>query len=104
MRARTASHAQHKIGLLAPTVTKQCWGFMIGSACFALGSAPGLSNLLGSSANLLFFIGAWFFTGAGFMQLFLSGGSFDSGPLRPRQSGAVGMADCRHSVHRYFAL
>src|SRR5690606_5536048 len=25
-----------------PTVTKQCWGFMIGSSFFALGSAPGL--------------------------------------------------------------
>lgn len=57
-----------------PTVAKQCWGFMIGSAFFALGSAPGLSAMLGSvGSNLLFFIGAWFFTGAGLIQLFLSG-------------------------------
>ncbi|MGM7670377.1 hypothetical protein [Microbacterium sp. A93] len=57
-----------------PTVAKQCWGFMIGSAFFALGSAPGLSEALGSTgSNLLFFIGAWFFTTAGLIQLFLSG-------------------------------
>jgi len=59
---------------LVPTLTKQCWGFMIGSAFFALASAPGLGDLLGSSgANLLCFIGAWFFTGAGLIQVFLSG-------------------------------
>jgi len=59
---------------LVPTVTKQCWGFMVGSAFFALGSAPGLGDILGSNgANILFFIGAWFFTAAGLMQWFLSG-------------------------------
>lgn len=59
---------------LVPTVTKQCWGFMIGSAFFAVGSAPGLSEALGSNgSNLLFFIGAWFFTAAGLIQVFLSG-------------------------------
>lgn len=57
-----------------PTATKQCWGFMIGSSFFALGSAPGLSEVLGTSgSNLLFFVGAWFFTAAGLIQLFLSG-------------------------------
>lgn len=57
-----------------PTVAKQCWGFMIGSALFALSSAPGLSEVLGATGgNLLCFIGAWFFTGAGLIQLFLSG-------------------------------
>lgn len=57
-----------------PTVTKQCWGFIIGSAFFAFASTPGLSEAMGSSAaNLLCFIGAWFFTTAGLMQLFLSG-------------------------------
>lgn len=61
-------------GFLIPTVAKQCWGFMIGSACFAIGSAPGLGALLGANgANIVFFIGAWFFTAAGLMQLFLSG-------------------------------
>jgi hypothetical protein len=47
---------------------------MIGSAFFALASAPGLSEAMGSStSNLLCFVGAWFFTAAGLMQLFLSG-------------------------------
>jgi len=46
---------------------------MIGSAFFAIGSAPGLSEALGTTANLLFFVGAWFFTTAGLIQLFLSG-------------------------------
>lgn len=59
---------------LVPTLTKQCWGFMIGSALFAIGSAPALSKVLDSAAaNLLFFLGALFFTAAGFIQLFLSG-------------------------------
>jgi len=57
-----------------PTLTKQCWGFMIGSAFFALGSTPVLSTLMGSSLdNMFFFVGAWFFTTAGLIQLFLSG-------------------------------
>lgn len=47
---------------------------MIGSALFALGSAPGLANVLGATgANLSYFVGAWFFTGAALIQLVLSG-------------------------------
>lgn len=57
-----------------PTLPKQCWGFVVGSACFAIGSAPGLTGLLGSSgANLVFFVGSWFFTAAALIQLLLSG-------------------------------
>lgn len=60
--------------LFVPTLTKQCWSFMIGSSLFALGSSPGLSTAMGQDlSNLSFFIGAWFFTAAGLMQLFLSG-------------------------------
>ncbi|PPF74021.1 hypothetical protein [Pseudoclavibacter sp. Z016] len=60
--------------LLVPTVVKQCWLFMVGSALFALGSAPVLSEQMGSQlSNLFFFVGAWFFTSAGLIQLFLSG-------------------------------
>jgi hypothetical protein len=59
---------------LRPSLTIQCVGFMIGSSLFALGSAPGLSDELGSqTANTLFFVGAWFFTTAAFIQLLLSG-------------------------------
>ena len=68
----TTSVTPHR--LFVPTLTKQCWGFMIGSSFFALGSAPWLSEALGSDgANMLFFVGAWFFTTAGLIQLFLSG-------------------------------
>ncbi|WP_420750724.1 hypothetical protein [Rhodococcus sp. O3] len=57
-----------------PTLRKQCWGFVIGSACFAIGSAPVLAGLLGTSrANAFFFVGAWFFTAAGLIQLLRSG-------------------------------
>ncbi|MFV3116301.1 MULTISPECIES: hypothetical protein [Gordonia] len=58
----------------APTLPKQCWGFMVGSALFALGSAPGFGQLAGADVvNLCYFVGAWFFTGAGFIQLVRSG-------------------------------
>lgn len=61
---------------IKPTLLLQCVGFMIGSALFAVGSAPGLSDALGSRAcNTSFFIGAWFFTAAAFVQLQLSGPS-----------------------------
>lgn len=65
---------QERRPFLIPTLTKQCWGFMIGSALFAIGSAPGFGGWAGASvANLLYFVGAIFFTGAGLIQLFLSG-------------------------------
>lgn len=60
--------------LLTPTLQKQCVGFMIGSSLFALGSAPGFGSWAGASAsNICYFIGAWFFTTAGFVQLLRSG-------------------------------
>lgn len=71
----TATPSEHRHSrLFVPTVAKQCWGFMIGSALFAVSSAPGLSEIFGTTTdNILAFIGAWFFTGAGLIQLFLSG-------------------------------
>ncbi|MDS1113847.1 hypothetical protein RD149_08705 [Gordonia westfalica] len=43
---------------------------MVGSALFALGSVPGFGQLVGAdTVNLCYFVGAWFFTGAGFIQL-----------------------------------
>lgn len=60
--------------LLTPTLRKQCIGFMIGSALFALGSAPGFGTWAGAGAvNISYFVGAWFFTGAALIQLVLSG-------------------------------
>lgn len=70
----TATTLEQPRRFFVPTLTKQCWLFMVGSALFAIGSAPGLSTVLGSNgSNLSYFIGAWFFTTAGFIQLFLSG-------------------------------
>ncbi|WP_205288767.1 hypothetical protein [Leifsonia aquatica] len=62
------------LAILVPTLTKQCWGFMIGSALFALGSAPGFGQWAGAStSNLCYFFGAWFFTFAALLQLLMSG-------------------------------
>ncbi|MGY4652240.1 hypothetical protein [Mycobacterium sp. URHB0021] len=56
------------------TLRRQCWLFAIGSSLFAIATVPGLSALAGAGlANLLCFIGSWFFTTAGWMQLVLSG-------------------------------
>lgn len=56
------------------TLRRQCWLFAIGSTFFALATMPGLSSVAGAGlANLLCFIGSWFFTTAGWMQLVLSG-------------------------------
>jgi hypothetical protein len=56
------------------TLTRQCWLFAIGSSLFAIATAPGLTGLIGAgAANWLCFVGSWFFTTAGWMQLRLSG-------------------------------
>lgn len=61
---------------IQPTLKLQCIGFMIGSTLFAVGTTPGLSDWLGSHwCNVSFFIGAWFFTTAAFVQLQLAGPS-----------------------------
>lgn len=56
------------------TLRRQCWLFAIGSTLFALATLPGLSAITGAGfANLLCFLGSWFFTTAGWMQLVLAG-------------------------------
>jgi hypothetical protein len=56
------------------TLRRQCWLFAIGSSLFAIATMPGLSPIAGAGlVNLLCFIGSWFFTTAGWMQLVLSG-------------------------------
>ena len=43
--------------------------FMIGSACFALGSVPGYLDAVGSAADgVTYFVGSIFFTSAAFLQ------------------------------------
>lgn len=61
--------------VLTPTAVKQCIGFMIGSALFAVGAGIAIWGNAdqGTLANVLYFIGSWFFTAAGMVQLVLSG-------------------------------
>jgi hypothetical protein len=52
------------------TLTQQCWLFVIGSTFFASGTAPGFSTFAGAgAANVLCFVGSWFFTSAAWIQL-----------------------------------
>jgi hypothetical protein len=44
--------------------------FMIGSACFAIGSVPLAADALGSAAPWIFFVGSVFFTSAAYLQYF----------------------------------
>ena len=51
----------------------QCRLFMVGASLFAIGTAPGFATLCGAdAANLLCFMGSWFFTSAALLQLLLS--------------------------------
>ena len=55
------------------TLYRQCWLFAIGSTLFAVATIPGMSATAGAGlCNLLCFIGSWFFTTAGWMQLVLA--------------------------------
>jgi hypothetical protein len=54
------------------TLTHQCWLFAIGSTLFALATVP--YALVGvGTANVLCFVGSWFFTSAAWIQLVRSG-------------------------------
>ncbi|MET0474823.1 MAG: hypothetical protein ABW001_09300 [Mycobacterium sp.] len=56
------------------TLVHQCWLFVIGSLCFAIGTAPGFSMVAGAgAANVACFVGSWFFTSAAWIQLVRSG-------------------------------
>jgi hypothetical protein len=55
------------------TLTRQCWLFAIGSSFFAVATVPGFPMLAGAgAANVLCFVGSWFFTTAGWMQYALA--------------------------------
>lgn len=55
------------------TLRRQCWLFAIGSTLFAIATLPGMSATAGAGvSNLLCFVGSWFFTTAGWMQLALA--------------------------------
>jgi hypothetical protein len=56
------------------TLRRQCWLFAVGSACFAAGTMPGFASTAGAdAANVLCFVGSWFFTSAAWIQLVRSG-------------------------------
>ncbi|MDP9164778.1 MAG: hypothetical protein M3O32_01700 [Actinomycetota bacterium] len=55
-------------------LAQQCWLFAIGSTLFAVGTAPGFASSAGAgAANVLCFVGSWFFTSAAWIQLVRSG-------------------------------
>jgi hypothetical protein len=59
--------------------------FMVGSALFALGAAPGFGVLTtGEAAALMFFAGSWFFTAAAFLQ-YLEAASTNPDPSGPQR-------------------
>ncbi len=61
----------------------EAWGFAVGSLLFALGALPWYSDAVGAVATgATFFIGSLCFTGAGAIQLLLSG-------RRPPRAGAA---------------
>lgn len=73
---------------LVATLAKQSWLFMIGSALFAAGMAVSIWGLADIRvANILCFVGAWFFTAAGLIQVALSGAA-----TTPLESGSGVMA------------
>jgi hypothetical protein len=62
--------------LIEPNLSRQCWLFAIGSALFAVATAPRFSVVAGAGAtNSLCFLGSWFFTTAAWMQLRLAADS-----------------------------
>lgn len=71
---KQAAVGDSRASFLTPTLTKQSISFMIGGSLFAAGAAASIWDITGATAtNWMFFIGAWFFTTAGFMQVLLSG-------------------------------
>ncbi|MGE0215919.1 hypothetical protein [Mycolicibacterium sp.] len=73
------------------TLTRQCWLFAIGSAFFALATAPGFPAHAGATtADALCFTGSWFFTTAAWMQFVLADPARSSDPpVRFERSAAA---------------
>jgi hypothetical protein len=76
----------------------QCRLFMFGSSLFAIGTAPGFPTLCGAdAANLLCFMGSWFFSSAGLIQLLLSGTA-----IRRTWEMSAARAECVSSAIQFF--
>ena len=65
--------------------------FMVGSACFALGSLPPVATALGSAAAWVFFIGSIFFTSAAYLQFYEAANEGDDLEGRRRTSRPFGI-------------
>lgn len=73
---------------------RQSWGFAIGSSLFAVGAVPFSARVVGvAGADVLFFVGALFFTAAAFLQLTSS-----RGPDRGGQKTRADVIDRRASA------
>ncbi len=75
---------------LRASLAPQSLLFMVGSSLFAMGSAQSVLHFGGpQAANLMFFIGAWFFTAAGLIQVRLSLPARQDGRFRAEWLAAV---------------
>jgi hypothetical protein len=76
----------------------QCRLFIIGSSLFAIGTAPGFATWCGADvSNLLCFMGSWFFTSAGLIQLLRS-----KPAMRRTWEIAAARAECLSSAIQFF--
>jgi hypothetical protein len=84
VRAHAAVWAPHEIGWWVGIL------FIIGSACFAIGSVPGLSSVASPKlVSSVYFIGSLFFTSAGYLQYLQAINARGTGEHQP--------------IHRWFA-
>jgi hypothetical protein len=65
--------AGHRPALSVVMLRRQCWLFAGGASLFAIAAAPGCATIAGAgAANVLCFVGSWFFTSAALIQLLMS--------------------------------
>ena len=65
--------------------------FMIGSACFALGSVPAIAEALGSFGPWIFFVGSVFFTSAAYLQYYQASNESDELEVGQRRHRLAGL-------------
>lgn len=70
-------HFEERAGYRLPQsivlLRRQCWLFAIGASLFAIATAPRFAMIAGAgAANVLCFVGSWFFTSAALIQLLAS--------------------------------
>jgi hypothetical protein len=70
--------------------------FMIGSACFAVGSFPLTADILGEAALPIFFVGSIFFTSAAYLQFYEAANEGDDIEGRGRTGRLFGLRT--HSI------